>query len=641
MPTGLLGKGLLGDMLLGGGVGTAPPPPDPSLGLTMPYMSIQCAFGDAPFDTARSWTEINNWCQAFSTRRGRQHELQRFEAGTLDLVLNNQDGRFSPWNTSSPYYPNLIPSTPIRIVVTWNHVQYPVFSGFVDSWIPQYGQVRAEQVVKCSDGMHLLALASLDQSTYAARILSDNPSAYYQLSDPIGSLSAEDSTTFGRDGSVSGGVTFGTAGPLLSGVSTAATFAAGQTINMPTSVGGTTVSIEGWFNASTPDTAPTFFRSTGPIVYFGVTKTGSGYPLGLANFVWQPGHTGVVGTTNICDGNWHYVVCIASGYEIQVWVDGVREGHVNAGGYLSLDPWYMGAGVGSLSQVAVYDYALGPDLISIHYQLGKFAWLTPQHSGDRIGDVLAAVGWPGSRTDLDTGISEVQAASASLAQTASLSYIQTLETTEQGMFFTDESGNLIFYDRHYIITAPAANTSNGIFANDTNSAHYHYLAALIPASDDLDLWTDVLGSRQNGVLQQSTNQAAAALYGYRTLTGFTGLLSTSDGEVLSLTQWLLAHYDYPLPRVRQLVLDSLSGKGANFPQMLGRKLLDRITLEWTPLDGADAMFDQDSLIESVQHDVTPEYWKTTWGLSPAETQPYMIVGDSTFGKIGTDNRLGF
>lgn len=59
----------------------------------------------------------------------------------------------------------------------------------------------------------------------------------------------------------------------------------------------------------------------------------------------------------------------------------------------------------------------------------------------------------------------------------------------------------------------------------------------------------------------------------------------TDTEVLSLAQWLLVHYDSPLVPIRSMACDNTYEQGANLPQMLGRKLLDRITVKWQPMDG--------------------------------------------------------
>ena len=71
-------------------------------------------------------------------------------------------------------------------------------------------------------------------------------------------------------------------------------------------------------------------------------------------------------------------------------------------------------------------------------------------------------------------------------------------------------------------------------------------------------------------------------------------------------------------------------------------MLDLVTVNWRPTDLTSATtFTQASLIESVHHKVTQERWVTTWGLSPAETQPYMILNDATLGQLSEGNLLGY
>jgi hypothetical protein len=110
--------------------------------------------------SAITWDEdITEWVRSGSTNRGGQRELERTaEAGTGNLVLNNRDGRFTPFNVSSPYYPDILPLRRIRIRAMWDDVIYPVFQGFVESWpvsFPSEGDnVVTIQIV---DGFELLA----------------------------------------------------------------------------------------------------------------------------------------------------------------------------------------------------------------------------------------------------------------------------------------------------------------------------------------------------------------------------------------------------------------------------------------------------------------------------------------------------
>ncbi|MET7914467.1 LamG-like jellyroll fold domain-containing protein [Streptomyces avermitilis] len=67
-----------------------------------------------------TWTDITqsvNQVQGVSITRGASDELSETQPGTATLRLDNQDGRFTPGNTASPYYPYVRRNAPIRISV--------------------------------------------------------------------------------------------------------------------------------------------------------------------------------------------------------------------------------------------------------------------------------------------------------------------------------------------------------------------------------------------------------------------------------------------------------------------------------------------------------------------------------------------
>lgn len=132
-----------------------------------PTISVEAAFTTAPA-AAPSWTDISAYAQTFSVRRGRQFELDRMQTGTASVKLDNQDRRFDPTYTSSPYSPNVKPMKRVRIRATWAGLTYPVFAGYAERW-PQEWQLSgtsAQINVPLVDGFAVFGYAVLN-TTYS------------------------------------------------------------------------------------------------------------------------------------------------------------------------------------------------------------------------------------------------------------------------------------------------------------------------------------------------------------------------------------------------------------------------------------------------------------------------------------------
>lgn len=80
-------------------------------------------------------------------------------AGTCTLVLNNQDGRFDPFNLSGPYVSDGVtevqPMRRVRIIAN----DEILYTGFVDAWAPSYdhGGKRATVTLTATDGTKVLS----------------------------------------------------------------------------------------------------------------------------------------------------------------------------------------------------------------------------------------------------------------------------------------------------------------------------------------------------------------------------------------------------------------------------------------------------------------------------------------------------
>src|SRR6185437_1641889 len=63
---------------------------------SLPTLSVQVGFTNNWADETIVWTDITAFVRAFRTTMGRQHQLDRVEASTAQITLDNRGGQFSP-----------------------------------------------------------------------------------------------------------------------------------------------------------------------------------------------------------------------------------------------------------------------------------------------------------------------------------------------------------------------------------------------------------------------------------------------------------------------------------------------------------------------------------------------------------------
>jgi hypothetical protein len=100
------------------------------------------------------WSDITNKMIEVSIARGKARDLDRFSAGAVSVVLNNEERTFDPLYTSGPYYGQIVPRRGLRI--TTDGIRQ--FEGLIDDWNFDYqpgGNSKAEIVA--SDDFTALA----------------------------------------------------------------------------------------------------------------------------------------------------------------------------------------------------------------------------------------------------------------------------------------------------------------------------------------------------------------------------------------------------------------------------------------------------------------------------------------------------
>jgi hypothetical protein len=81
-----------------------------------------------------AWYDVTSYVTDVGISRGRNRELDRFNAGHLDVRFNNRDRSFDPTYTSSPFYGSVVPRKDIRVSVN-GALQ---FVGQTDDWSLEY-----------------------------------------------------------------------------------------------------------------------------------------------------------------------------------------------------------------------------------------------------------------------------------------------------------------------------------------------------------------------------------------------------------------------------------------------------------------------------------------------------------------------
>jgi hypothetical protein len=114
-------------------------------------------------DSPNDVVDVSNIALQVSIRRGRNRILNKFEAGSAIVILADNNGDWSPANTSSPYYGKLLPLRKIRIWADYDDGggtdRYYLYSGYITTYNSTYGlgiEDTSKITLQCVDGFRLL-----------------------------------------------------------------------------------------------------------------------------------------------------------------------------------------------------------------------------------------------------------------------------------------------------------------------------------------------------------------------------------------------------------------------------------------------------------------------------------------------------
>jgi len=253
-------------------------------------------------------------------------------------------------------------------------------------------------------------------------------------------------------------------------------------------------------------------------------------------------------------------------------------------------------------------------------------------SGTLIGNVLdnANVKFGAGRS-IETGISTMQSLSGLSENT--LSVLQNIERSENGLLFIAKNGQLTFKSRH--TTFPS--TPDATFSDDGSDVPYLRVDYI---NDDNEIYNIISLERLSGTTQTVQDVASQGKYLIRTLSR-SGLYNNSDSDVLDAANFLLGKYSSALIRFDNLIVDLTEATTGNQNTILSREVGDVIQVELTPPGGGSpAQITSLEVIDSISYNITPDIFSCSYKLSNADVQAFLRLDNALFGQLD-DDKLGY
>jgi hypothetical protein len=237
----------------------------------------------------------------------------------------------------------------------------------------------------------------------------------------------------------------------------------------------------------------------------------------------------------------------------------------------------------------------------------------------------------GAERNIETGISTMQSLSSISENT--LSVLQNIERSENGLLFMSKDGKLTFKSRH--TTFPSSPTAT--FSDDGSDIPYLRVDYI---NDDNEIFNVVSLKRLGGSTQTVQDVGSQGKYLIRTLAR-DNLYNNDDNEVNDAANFLLGKFKDALIRFDNLLIDLTEASASNQVNVLEREVGDVVKVELTPPgSGSPAQITSNEIIDSINYSITPNIFTCSYKLSNADVQAFMRLDNSLFGILSTD-KLGY
>ena len=610
--------------------------------------SVEIAFGSTPLNTSPSWTDVSSYAMSVDIQRGRTDEFSQYSPGTASVVLNNSTRNFDPYFTTGPYYGQLIPMTPIRVVGNG----YTIFSGFVSAWPTDYDTSNkfATSTIPCIDAMRIFSNSFLSQSAFAKLVLNDSSLMNFypmQTVEPIGITCSKTSAV----------LTMGTLGTEA----ITSNFPAGAT-TMLTAGSSYNATQTFWTNSNVTSSAPRSMEfwidgrsQKNNFSQIDVSLQGSNAGLGylfenkieliiqsdgqMQSIVYSNEATNRNGLTYTAGPNLrplvgaNHVAITTDTTNLYIYVNGVLGRTIAlSAGTASGFPQNNQIVIAStgLSNIAFYNAELSAATILARYNAG--VGFPNELSSTRLTRMCDDIGWPVARRNFATGNQAV--GSYRPVGQASSGYLRQIENAEQGSLFIDRSGSLTFKNR-----TTTANCFPVAFFSDETASTFPYSDIQIDSNNIDKIFNTVNGSYENGTTTQS-DSTSVTTYGPQSQNIDLVLMSTRTDADAACSA-MLTKYKNPNLSIQTLTLN-MRASSPYLNLLPSLELSDDVMVRFQPMKTGNVIF-RALRIQGIAHSIRNQEWFTTLYLSLSSTStngPLLVLNNTTFGTLSTTNVLG-
>jgi hypothetical protein len=264
--------------------------------------------------------------------------------------------------------------------------------------------------------------------------------------------------------------------------------------------------------------------------------------------------------------------------------------------------------------------------------------VTAETTNARINTVLdyTEVQYQGAR-NIGTGSSTLGASASSSSfniadGTNLLTYLQLVNTSEQGYLYVAADGTLTFKGRSSVL-----NPVSGATFSYTGSISYQTL--LNSYGDEL-LYNYIVTQSPAGVQQITSDAMSIAQYQSQSLN-LTNLLNSTVAEVAGLGNYLLGKYKNPVLRFTNVSTQMAALSEANQNICFNLDLTSIATVVKNFTTGTPATESQTLIVSGISHNITPGSHIYSLQFESTDANQYLTLNDPIFGTLSTTNLLSF